>query len=479
MANNSHTDQHHQEPHRLPQTLKNPNKKYKKTEPSETQTPAPDNNTPTELNPTQSKYKPVPHPRMTPAPSMKHHPAFDMLLDYASAGCPVDCRPDWSREHIMAAIAHGPHLSAKNPAAAASIRAELLEKVAQGYACIIKWDDIKDNPPPKLKISPIAAVPHKSRLFCTILDLSFKLRLHGQRMASVNDSTTPRSNHKAMEQLGKVLWQIVTTIAQADPEKGHILMAKWDIKDGFWRLTVSEDDAWHFCYVLPCLHPNDPIELAVSTCLQMGWTESPPIFSTASETARDVGQEALVRQQPLPPHQLETLCLPETITLTKPTNLSTDSLAKLLEVYVDDFMGLFQAPTREELLHFTRAVLHGIHTVFPPPGPDNDPQDEPISIKKLLQGDGVWTTRKELLGWLFDGVTQCMQLPNEKVTKIKTQLKAILCQKTVRFGDLEKLNGKLMHATIGIPTDAGSSLPSLLHWQENRPPITTATAKHG
>jgi len=56
-------------------------------------------------------------------------------------------------------------------------------------------------------------------------------------------------------------------------------------------------------------------------------------------------------------------------------------LAKLLEVYVDDFMGLMQAPTAAELRHFTWAVLQGIHSVFPPPGPEDDPTDEPISIK--------------------------------------------------------------------------------------------------
>jgi len=52
-----------------------------------------------------------------------------------------------------------------------------MEKVAQGEAEIFKWDDIKDAPHPNLKISPLAAVPHKSRLFLVILDLSFQLCL--------------------------------------------------------------------------------------------------------------------------------------------------------------------------------------------------------------------------------------------------------------------------------------------------------------
>jgi len=45
-------------------------------------------------------------------------------------------------------------------------------------------------------------------------------------MASVNENTNPKSNYKAMEQLGKVLWQIITTIAQANPNQGPIVMAK-------------------------------------------------------------------------------------------------------------------------------------------------------------------------------------------------------------------------------------------------------------
>jgi len=55
---------------------------------------------------------------------------------------------------------------------------------------------------------------------------------------------------------------------------------------------------------------------------------------------------------------------------------------------MDDFMGILQAPTPEEMIHFTHAVLHGINKVFPAPGPTDDPKDNPIAIKKLQQGDG-------------------------------------------------------------------------------------------
>ena len=52
---------------------------------------------------------------------------------------------------------------------------EIKEKLRTNQACLVPWDDINDNPPPQLKISPIAAIPHKSKAFRSILDLSFHL----------------------------------------------------------------------------------------------------------------------------------------------------------------------------------------------------------------------------------------------------------------------------------------------------------------
>jgi len=155
MTTNSHTNPPCPEPCIPPQKIINMNKIYKKHKPTVTQKHAPDNTTPTKLNPIQSKYKPVPHFCMTPASSIKHHPTFEMLLEYASTSCPVDCGPDWSTEHITATIERGLHLSAQNLVAVASIWAETLEKVAQGYAHIVNWDDIKANPPKNSKFHPL------------------------------------------------------------------------------------------------------------------------------------------------------------------------------------------------------------------------------------------------------------------------------------------------------------------------------------
>jgi len=74
-------------------------------------------------------------------------------------------------------------------------------------------------------------------------------------------------------------------------------------------------------------------------------------------------------------HPLENLCMPQEWILPNVSNKQSKALTTLLNVYMDDFIGLAQAITKEELLHFTWAVLHGIHTVFLPPGPTDDPED--------------------------------------------------------------------------------------------------------
>ena len=79
--------------------------------------------------------------------------------------------------------------------------------------------------------------------------------------------------------------RIIHAFAQAE-EDAKIFMAKWDIKDGFWRLDCEEGEEWNFAYVLP-QPAGQPVKLVIPTSLQMGWIESPPYFCAAAETARD------------------------------------------------------------------------------------------------------------------------------------------------------------------------------------------------
>ncbi len=170
-------------------------------------------------------------------------------------------------------------------------------------------------------------------------------------------------------------------------------------------------------------------------------------------------QEYLDGSKTLALHKLEEMCMPPSMKLPQLSSKQVTQLVQALDVYMDDFIGLSAGHSHEELLHFTHAVLHGIHTVFPPPELTEDQDDKPISVKKLKQGDGLWSTKKEILGGLFDGSTRCINLLVDKVEKILKSLKELTNQTMIQIGDLEKINGKLMHATIGIPNGHGLLSP--------------------
>jgi hypothetical protein len=105
------------------------------------------------------------------------HPVADLLKEWATFECPTNTGKQWTPDQMQAAVDRGPHRSALTDDAIAHFRHEVDNKVKSGQAKLVAWDSIKDNPPAELKISPIAAIPHKSKQFRSILDLSFNLRL--------------------------------------------------------------------------------------------------------------------------------------------------------------------------------------------------------------------------------------------------------------------------------------------------------------
>ncbi len=164
-----------------------------------------------------------------------------------------------------------------------------------------QWDNIKNNPPKELKILPIAAILHKSKDFCYILDLSFCLCLvTSEVLASVNDTTKKTVPAGAINQINKCLSCVIHAFPKAD-DAAEIFMAKRDIKDGFWRMDCAAGEEWNFAYILP-QEDRKPITLVVPTTLQMGWVESPPYFCAATETSRDLAMDYIETTISFLPH---------------------------------------------------------------------------------------------------------------------------------------------------------------------------------
>ena len=228
-------------------------------------------------------------------------------------------------------------------------------------------------------------------------------------------------------------------------------------------MRVSSEDAWNFCYVIPHTDPDttlDETEIVVPNCLQMGWCESPPFFCAASETARDV-IEALLQEMSLPEHPFEGEMLDEATASTKFRFQATTTFINLVEVFVDDFIGATNDLSDENLSHFSRAMLFGVHSIFPPPEISKHQGQDPISQKKLQQGEGKWATTKEILGWLVNGANFTLQLMPEKCAKISKLIKKVCKQSHCPLQKFQELAGKLQHASFGIP--GGKGLFSPIH----------------
>ena len=147
---------------------------------------------------------------MCPQNLALHHPAAAKLLEYATGGCPCNTGKPWTKEQMWAAVERGPHKSALEEDAIAQLEGEIADKVKAKQCKVVLWDDIKDNPPEQLKISPLAMIPHKSRKYRAILDLSFRIKLkNGKEVPSVNEGTTLEAPAGAIDQLGHSLQRII------------------------------------------------------------------------------------------------------------------------------------------------------------------------------------------------------------------------------------------------------------------------------
>ena len=402
--------------------------------------------------------------QMCPSGLALHHPANGVLLDYAMGGCPVNPGTPWTADMMEAAVLRGPHKSALEKEAMEQLATEVKAKAAKNQVKVVLWDDIKHNPPPQLKISPIAMIPHKSRKYRAILDLSFSLRLEdGNRVPSVNEASVKTAPRGAIDQMGHTLQRIIHAFAQADPE-AKIFMAKWDIKDGFWRLDCAEEEDWNFCYcyVLP-QPPGEPIRLVVPKALQMGWIESPPYFCAASETGRDVATQyaetpvGTLRDNKFIDHAAQGA---DFDTLPAQSD-EADPLRYLVEVYVDDFISLAMPRSQADLRHVANAVMNGIHDVFPA---DESDDDDAISLKKLLKLEGMWAKVKDILGFTFDGINKTIWLEAPKRDALLTKLTAWLRHAErsgagIPFEEFQSVISKLRHAFISIPSGLGLLSP--------------------
>ncbi len=145
------------------------------------------------------------------------HTTAAHLNKWSRLGCPTMIGKPWTKLQLTTAIRRGPYSSALTPTAMVHFANKMKQKVACGQAKLICWRDIRNNPPAELKISPISAIPHKSKPYQSILNLSFTLRLQDtMAIPLVNKSTVKTGPKGAVNQLGNLFLQIIHAFAETD-----------------------------------------------------------------------------------------------------------------------------------------------------------------------------------------------------------------------------------------------------------------------
>ena len=383
------------------------------------------------------------------------HAACGLLqhLRRFNAPCKMTTKP-WTQQQKDQAAERGPHRSALEYQE--FLAGDMLEMVEKGQWMLLPYDAVQYLR--NLRLSPIGVVPQKERRPRPIVDYTF---------SGVNQETVSLAPREAM-QFGKALERILQKLVHSDTRHGPVYLCKVDISDGFYRIHVRPDDIPHLgVSFLPT--PDGVPVVAFPLTLPMGWTESPPWFCVATETAADLANLWLKeRRRPQPTHRLETLAdtPPEAEpTLHSPTRatlpvrpppkrrqLHRHAPLASIDLFVDDFIGLVQG-SRSRRRRVRRLLFEAIDTVLRPlEETDKTSRQEPISVKKLKKGDACWGTRKTILGWIIDTVQETIELTPRRLQRLKDILDDLpRSKKRIAVKEWHKIVGELRSMSLAVP----------------------------
>ena len=416
-----------------------------------------------------------------------HHPAQRLLKFYKNRGAPVKlATKPWTPERVQAALKRGPHKSCDEYLD--FLREEFVDMRSKMQWVVLPISAVKDLP--GLRISPPGCVPQRDRRPRWIVDYSF---------SEVNAETLAICAVESM-QFGHALDRILREILLSDPKLGPVQLLKVDISDGFYRINMNIDDIPKLGVAFPS-EPGEEKLVAFPLVLPMGWKNSPPIFSTATETIADLANQRLNAGVIPPPHTLddaaEAVPSPSPLQREKPPSIlhppkralpsykpaitrsrrvrwmdkcgvrgnlgvetpsgrdpclpSKSDPVGYVDVFVDDFVALAQQSGNSRRVR--RTLMHAIDSVLRPLDTNDDTtRREPVSMKKLLMGDCSWGTIKNVLGWIIDTVSMTVHLPLHRAERLAEILSSIpLSQKRTSVRKWHKVLGELRSMALALP----------------------------
>jgi hypothetical protein len=115
----------------------------------------------------------------------------------------------------------------------------------------------------------------------------------------VNEDTLSLVALEAM-QFGHALERILWEMLLANPDHGPFKVNKTDLSDGFYREDLNPPNAPKLGVIFPT-KPGSQNLVAIPLVLPMGWKNSPPAFSTGTETIADLANTRLRDPHYVPP----------------------------------------------------------------------------------------------------------------------------------------------------------------------------------
>ena len=350
---------------------------------------------------------------------------FRMLETLSNNGVPTNCGHHWEDAVLDRAWQAGPHVSALTDENVILVWEDLSYQENAGFVQIVTEAELFDTIcNPHLKLSRIAVVLQANRHGRIILNLSAQVDMgHGWPPGkrchrnivhpSVNETTMPAANQATVGDLGTARPALLKFMFDADCT-WEIRWQKIDLSDGFWRMIVELGQEYNFIFQMPQRPGDSEIFYAIPSSLQMGWMNSPAYFCTGTEATHLLLQciMALTITTGLPVLHCHEDHYVDPNSSSAPASqawLTPSEFLFLSRVFVDDFMNELAGPIdrphqQEEQRWASRAALHAIHTVFPPPdvlqhvgGKDS------VSIKKLLAKDAQYKQTETLLGFAMCG----------------------------------------------------------------------------
>ena len=92
-------------------------------------------------------------------------------------------------------------------------------------------------------------------------------------------------------QFSHALNRILRKISLADPSLGPVQLLEVDSSDGFYHVNLNVDNIPKLGVVFPTNPREEPL-IVFLLVLPMGWGNSPPMFSTATDDIADLENQA-------------------------------------------------------------------------------------------------------------------------------------------------------------------------------------------